>query len=174
MARPLALLLSCLLLVACGGAGEQARELRSGSGYVVELPPGWEDISEEQRLRIEQSFDRIFAGDARSGFRTNVNVIVRSRPPGSLGELAERAREEVRSGDDSASEITRPRERRLGGERAAVYGYRLQRRSPPLRGQTLLCPRGDRLYLVTLTAPADGFREAQAEFERLLDSWQWD
>ena len=159
-----------LAFAGCGGGDGSA----PGSGYEVDLPEGWSDVTDEaEDAESPIRFDRVFARKRKDGFATNVNVIRERLPEGAtLKQIEGYAPEQLRA--FGATDIRPARRTEIGGGPATAREYRIDVGQGPLRGKQLQTVHGKRVYTITLTARAGAFDSHVAGFEAILDSWRWD
>jgi len=164
-----------LLIPACGGADDRGgggREAQ-GSQYTVSLPDGWRDSTDDDAAdEVPVKFDRLFTGDRVEDFTVNANVIDEPKPDADIEEIVAAGQKQLEGGS-GATDLSPPDKRELGEDSAFSYTYTLERADRTLRGEQVVAVHEERLYTVTLTTPAEAFEEQQAEFQEILDSWEW-
>ncbi|CAA9536932.1 MAG: hypothetical protein AVDCRST_MAG30-4320 [uncultured Solirubrobacteraceae bacterium] len=176
--RPRATRTGSLLLVlgaGIGGGGCNTGQERAGAqgsvGYTVTAPQGWADITREVERDAGVAFDVAYGGPVDGGGRATVNITQRDAGDGaSLARLIRAGRAEVdelAGGDLELSPVAA----------AAIDGAPAQRYEFSANGKRVrqvgTLYEGE-FYVVTLTAPAAGFRGALARLDGVLRSWRWD
>ncbi len=164
-----------LLVPACGGGGGGEADDRQaeGSAYTVSLPEGWRDSTDDEAAdEVPIKFDRLFTGDRVEGFTVNVNVIREPKPDADIEEIVAAGQKQLEAGF-GATDLSPPDKRELDEDPAFAYTYALDQGERTLRGEQVVAVHEDRLFTVTLTAPAEAFEEQEPEFREILDSWDW-
>jgi hypothetical protein len=183
--RVVAVLAACLLFASCGGGGAgpgtatrpaattpaaAAGVALQGTGYSLRLPSGWRDASNED-TGLSSAPDLVIASTDPPAV-TLVDLAKQPRDV-SAGDLlrtlrrSEVNRQGVR-GASAAAPIT------IRGARGVTYHYdTTSDAGVKLRTREVVVIRGGTAYTLALTAPADSFAAADAEFDAVLASWRW-
>lgn len=194
-AAALALLAGVALMPLACGEDDEPLVGTADAPYEVTLPSGWQEASEEQReaagVQAGEAFEAAAGQDvdvpnvgvtslwSRGEFGDEVpNVIVITEP---LPQGISPAQFVTVSIDNaqrafSAQLIAPPREVEpitVAGEGSRAFDYRVRFGDQELGKRVVFIFREDSVYTLTLTSlPAD-FRQATAELDEILASWQW-
>lgn len=176
-------------LIAGCGSGSDGPGTTTGKGdtYTLVLPGSYDEIGdleaaatkeaadkslEELGSEPEFDLDSAFAKDAEDGFATNVNVSTEPLPEGI--DLAEYRDITVRNAPRIGLEVdSGPEATTLGGEPAFQITASAERDGKSLRFRAISSVHGGLGYSLTLTALADHFAEADAEFTGIAESFTW-
>lgn len=175
--RPAAGLLLLLVLPAAGCGSDKDSEpggggtAIQGSGYSIQAPGGWKDRTKEATQNTSIKPDRVLTGPTTEGVLTNVNVVYEPAPKASIAEVGEGFRMQITG--IGATDISPATERKLAGDDAVTYTYKLDQQGVRRRSRQVAAIHGDRLYTVSMTSSATGFAEADKSLEGILSSWAW-
>lgn len=192
--------LALALLAGCGddsGSAEPDESLTptavAGEAYELELPSNWSQADEELTEQLDTAADPavdevlgegageqldatqiFFRGDPEAAFRTNLNVIAEPLPASIPFEDA------VTDGTELIEErlpegqiVSGPESIELAGEEAYEVRYTAAQAGETLQFALVQALHEGVVYSITLTSNEEEFEEAEAEFQQILDSWDW-
>lgn len=151
--------------------------------FAYGLPKGWQDQPELHNL---------FGGSSAGGGSEVLQVLTRStepdeffregyvavlRSPVTEGMDLDNSVKEFVSGADASGVRARlrgsPKKVRLAGEEAVKFDYVMSSRGVEFRGTFVNAVHDDVMYIVTMTALADGFDHASAQLRHITSTWRW-
>ena len=201
-ARGLALLpaLALALLAGCGddsGSSEPEESLNptaiAGEAYELELPPNWsqadEGLTEELDTAADPAVDEaldegageqldatqiFFRGNPEAAFRTNLNIIAEPLPDSiPFDDAVIDGTELIEERLPEGQILSGPESTDLAGEEAYEIRYTAAQAGEILQFALVQALHDGVVYSITLTSNEEEFEEAEAEFQQILDSWDW-
>jgi hypothetical protein len=188
------------LLAGCGddsGSSEPEESLTptavAGGAYELELPSNWSQADEELTEQLDTAADPavdemlgegvgeqldatqiFFRGDPEAAFRTNLNIIAEPLPASipfedAVTEGTELIEERLPEGQI----LSGPESTDLAGEEAYEVRYTAAQAGETLQFALVQALHDGVVYSITLTSNDEEFEEARAEFQQILDSWDW-
>ena len=171
------------LLAGCGDDGgdsgsasapapKGATKSAEGTGYTVEAPKGFRDVTstfDGSAYRI----DLAVADPAAEGFATNFIVVRETGGEVDLDEVMDvfTKQAEAQATDEGISEIE---DRELDGVPARTYAFhRRAAKDGPVRQRQVVAVKDDAVYTITWSVPADDFEAQEATLDQMLESWRW-
>jgi hypothetical protein len=143
------------------------------TGYTVELPGGFRDVT-NRFAGTAIKVDLAYVKRVESGFATSF-VVIREQPGGEF-QLDDVMESFTKQAEAQATEagFSEVEDRELDGVPAKTYSF-LSRNDEngPLRQRQVVAVKGDAIYTITWSVPADEFQAQEATLNRTLASWRW-
>lgn len=155
-----------------------AGDVIQGDGYSYTAPTGWEEATGDPAFEGADTLVR--SAEPVDGFHSNVNTLI--TPAGGLGELVPGSaplplirRQLARSTQGRTNVLPQPLEdAELDGSPA--IGQQVDSFQSDGRSLTLaqyFAVRGDKSYIVTVTASVTDADAAEAAMQTVISSWAW-